>query len=594
VRIERLTIRNLRAIADVSIELDPRVTVLVGTNNAGKTTILDALAAVLGFRGALAFSEQDFRSTDPSRSARTAPPIEVEISIAPTTGPRFIAGELGQQVPQVTPNGERYFLRLETRWGADPSVAGLSSTLLVLRADGQVLHTLGRFPFSDAIPLHPFGAERDLRRGLGGRWSDWGRIVAESRPPADVRTRVISRLQSASKFLVKNSPGLDTIRGALGEAGTITGIGAMDVNLSAAPDDVDELLRRVAIELRLPGARRAFAGERHGLGTQGALLFAVYRLHAERLANGRPGVSPIMTIEEPEAHLHPTAQRALGAALRRLPGQVVLTSHSPEMVTASVKPVLVRNERGTARARTAPWSADIAANQRALFARCLLIAEGLEALALDVCARSLGFDLHERGIEVIDARGQGNIVRLWQTFGPLGFEIPVACLADGDVPQNLTTFLNALRAGGRIAQLPAPNARNRALSQHAYFVVKVDRNIEEALVEDHAADVDAVLLTSTGLTHADWRTACATNLLSQKRCNRANALRSARRPRLIHQTSTIADLSDEEARIERLSREKAAIPALLRDLTVGGTDATRLPVGFRNALRWVERNTRGT
>jgi len=187
-----------------------------------------------------------------------------------------------------------------------------------------------------------------------------------------------------------------------------------------------------------------------------------------------------------------------------------------------------------------------------------------------------------------------DIVRLWQTFGPLGFDIPIACLADGDVPQHLSAFLNALRAGGRIAQVPAPNARHRTLSQHAYFVVKIDRNIEEALVEDHAASVDAALLNSTGLTHAEWRTTSAGNLLSQKRCNRVNALRNARRPPLIHQTSTVADLNDEEARIERLSREKASIPALLRDLTLGGTDAARLPVGFRNALRWVERNTRGT
>lgn len=593
-RLERLTVRNLRAIAAVEIRLDPRVTILVGTNNAGKTTVLDALAAILGFRGGLAFSEQDFRSTDPSRSARSAPPIEVEIEIAPSTGPRFLPGELGQQTAQVVAGGnERYFLRLETRWNVDPTVAGLASTLVALRADGHVLTTLGRFPFGDAIPLHPFGSERDLRRGLSGRWSDWGRIVAEARPPADVRSRVMARLRTASSFLVKNSPGLDRIRGALGEAGTITGIGAMDVTLSAAPDDVDELLRRVAIELRLPGARRTFAGERHGLGTQGALLFAVYRLHAQRLAQARGGVSPVMTIEEPEAHLHPTAQRALGAALTTLPGQVVMTSHSPEMLISNVQPVLLRNEGGTAEARTAPWTADVAANPRALFARCVLIVEGMEALALDLCARALGFDLHERGIEVVDARGQGNITRLWQAFGPVGFNIPVACLGDGDVQQHLDAFLVALRAGGVITQHPAPNLRHRVLAQHAYFVVKKGRNLEEALVEDYEADVDAVLLASTGETFATWRASNASSLLADKRCNRVNALRGARRRQLKQRISRVADLSDREARIDRLARQKAAIPDVLRALTLNGTDAKRIPVGFRNALRWVERRTRG-
>lgn len=594
-RIERLTIRNLRAIAELDIHLHPQVTVLVGTNNAGKTTVLDALAAILGFRGGLAFSEQDFRNTDPSKSARAAPPIEVEIEIAPSTGTRFLPGELGPHSAQVTDTGdERFFLRLDTRWNSDPTVAGLASTLHVLRADGHVLTALGRFPFSDSTPLHPFGSERDLKRGLGGRWTDWGRIVAESRPSPEVRTRVMGQLRRASAYLVKNSPGLDRIRGALGAAGTITGIGDMDVSLTAAPDDVDELLRRVAIELRLPGAKRPFAAERHGLGTQGALLFAVYRLHAQRLSESRRGVSPVMTIEEPEAHLHPTAQRALGSALTTLPGQVVMTSHSPEMVTANVQPVLLRNERGTAFAKIAPWTADVAAYPRALFARCLLIVEGLEALALDLCARALGFDLHERGVEVLDARGQGNIPRLWETFGPLGFNLPVACIGDGDVPQHLNTFLSALHTAGIIAQVPPSRVRHRVLAQNAYFVVKKDRNIEETLVEDHEPDVDAVLLTSTGETFSAWRTSNTSNRLGQKRCSRLNALRGRRRRQLIPGTATLADLSDREARIERLSQAKSAIPDVIRALTVGGTNAAGVPTGFRKALRWVERRTRST
>jgi predicted ATP-dependent endonuclease of OLD family len=137
-RIESLRIRNLRAIADITIQLDRRVIVLVGANNAGKTTILDALAAIVGFRGGIAFTEQDFRSTDPTRSARAAQPIEIEIEIAPSDGSRFVAGELGQQSPQIRADGqERVRLRLQTRWDADPSVAGLATTLTTLRVDGH-------------------------------------------------------------------------------------------------------------------------------------------------------------------------------------------------------------------------------------------------------------------------------------------------------------------------------------------------------------------------------------------------------------------------------------------------------------------------
>jgi energy-coupling factor transporter ATP-binding protein EcfA2 len=592
-RIERLTVRNFRVFADVSVELDPRITVLVGTNNAGKSTLLDALAAVLGYRGGLAFAEQDFRSTDASKSARSSPPIHIELVIAPTDGERFAPGELGPHSAQVTEAGERYYVRLETRWNTDPAVAGLESTLTSLRADGQQLTTLGRFPFSDCMPLHPFGAERDLRRGLGGRWSDWGRIVAESRPPPEVRIAAMKRLKAASDYLVKNSPGLDKIRDALGEAGTVTGIGAMDVALSAAPDDVDELLRQISIELKVPGAQRGFAGERHGLGTQGALLFAVYRLHAGRLCAGRPEVSPVMTIEEPEAHLHPTAQRALGTALTKLPGQVIMTSHSPEMINAQVRPILLRNSRGTAEVRQSKWDGTIAANPRALFARCLLVAEGLEALALDTSARALGFSLHERGIEVIDARGQGSITTVWKVFGPAGFNLPVACLADGDAEQYLRAHLTALLAAKLITELPSPGRRNSVLAQHAYFVTKPERNIEEALAEDCPIDVDDCLLLLTSETHQEWFSSRAANKLSKERCNRANALRRSRAPKLQHSVSVLSDLTDHEARVERMARNKPAIPLVLQTITKNGTDGSRLPAGFRKALQWVEQRTRG-
>jgi len=46
--LQRMSVENFRAARHLTLELDPRVTVLFGANAAGKTTLLDALAIGLG------------------------------------------------------------------------------------------------------------------------------------------------------------------------------------------------------------------------------------------------------------------------------------------------------------------------------------------------------------------------------------------------------------------------------------------------------------------------------------------------------------------------------------------------------------------
>lgn len=47
-RIDQLTVRNFKKFSQLTLDLHPQLTVLVGDNGSGKTSILDALAVSLG------------------------------------------------------------------------------------------------------------------------------------------------------------------------------------------------------------------------------------------------------------------------------------------------------------------------------------------------------------------------------------------------------------------------------------------------------------------------------------------------------------------------------------------------------------------
>lgn len=197
------------------------------------------------------------------------------------------------------------------------------------------------------------------------------------------------------------------------------------------------------------------------LGTGEQQILAISFAHAYAKAF-RKGI--LLAIEEPEAHLHPLAQRWLARKIFELCKdglQIIMSTHSPIFIDLLGLDglVLVRKsaEQGTwTKQLTREELTDFclangshpektkkenilefyAANTtetilEGFFAKGIILVEGpTEALALPEYLTALGYDCYEKGIAIIPVDGKGNLARFWRLFS--AYEISIYVIFDND------------------------------------------------------------------------------------------------------------------------------------------------------------------
>lgn len=152
----------------------------------------------------------------------------------------------------------------------------------------------------------------------------------------------------------------------------------------------------------------------------------------------------VLALEEPEAHLHPSAIRALWVLVRGFTGQKLISTHSGELLAETD----VHDIRRLARTRNGIEAFQVPsdllspeetrkfnyhirqARGELLFARCWLLVEGeTESWVYPAAARALGVSLHREGVRVVELR-QSDVGMLTKVANALG--IPWYCVGDDD------------------------------------------------------------------------------------------------------------------------------------------------------------------
>lgn len=197
------------------------------------------------------------------------------------------------------------------------------------------------------------------------------------------------------------------------------------------------------------------------LGTGQQQILALSFAHA--YGKSFLGQGLIFIIDEPEAHLHPLAQKWLAKKISKMAEdglQIILTTHSPYFLDLNyIEGIhLIRkfdgrtynisqdanalfthclssgsNPKKTKEETIIPFYANSSTAHilSGFFANKIILVEGAtEELALPIYSERLGFDPTEFGIEIISVGGKGNLAKWWRLFTL--YEIPTFVCFDND------------------------------------------------------------------------------------------------------------------------------------------------------------------
>ncbi|MCG8633005.1 MAG: AAA family ATPase [Desulfobacterales bacterium] len=328
-KVTQLQLKNYRPFEDIGIKFGKQLTVIVGVNGAGKTSILENLAILLSrligrIRSTTGtgrfFTDSDIKSG----MNETVNSIEIEMNDVPVSW-TVAKTRRGRKKQTIT--------NLKSIKGI---VAAIYDTLEV-DENGSVplalFYGVNRSVLD--VPLrirtrHKFDQLAAYDQGLSGGRNDFRRFFEWYRDREDLENEMrlspvagVRRKQTAQEALQYRDPQLQAVREAIYRLTGFSNIGIkrnplrMEVQKGTQPFDI----------------RQLSDGEKCLLALAGDL--------AHRLSIANPGMSDplngyaVVLIDEIELHLHPEWQhRIIPSLVETFPNcQFILTTHSPQVLS---------------------------------------------------------------------------------------------------------------------------------------------------------------------------------------------------------------------------------------------------------------------
>jgi putative ATP-dependent endonuclease of OLD family len=338
--ITKLELQNFRSFEHEVIELDD-ITVFVGENNTGKSTIMDAIKFVIGTPSwNEGLSRYDYRLNSPESNPGDSGEILIKAEMSEKTEDEW-PDEIQQTLPDSIDIDEEslrhFYIALKGTY--DQSLSKPIQTREFQNKNGEskgskansnqaFTHLKSLLPVFQINSIRDFEAEFQQKRGLFRKFLSSDRIEPEKKAVIE------KELTELNKKIIDVLQNIKLLKDNLTKSMTIlSGTGESIIDIESVPTNLDSLIEKAGIILQnATGIKLPL--ERQGSGALSLAVIFLYEAYLSVLIAEEfdKFATPILLIEEPEAHLHPSAVRLFWHFLERMPGQKIVSTHSGDII----------------------------------------------------------------------------------------------------------------------------------------------------------------------------------------------------------------------------------------------------------------------
>lgn len=470
--ITKVRIENYRSIESMEVSLS-ETNVIIGANNSGKSNFLRAINIALGQNRIVSSEDIHINNGEILDEAKSAiidlmiRPCDALLNVVETFSDFWIGVFTDAWITTGSVDGDFVGIRTIIQYDALKNDYMIIHKQITDWSDSISSSTVSRKKMftgdmNTYISAYYMDAQRDVIDDIRDKKSYFGRATSRIILSDDKKADIERQLNDINAQIVDSIPALRQTANSISSIAPTVGNPDGTIEIEPLARKISDLHKGMDIFYRDGDAARLSVSQ-HGMGTRSWISFLTLGTYIDwekkNLVEDDPEAESfvVLTMEEPEAHLHPQAQQKLYNQISRFSGQKIISTHSPSIVSQADLSNLIHFEKKQGKTIAFKFDKDkyddeeinrirrevVASHGELLFSRAIVLCEGItEEQALPVFFQAyFGFDPSFFGVSIIGLGGQN-----YKTFLSLirDFNIEWFIFSDGEI-KTKRTVNNALK-----------------------------------------------------------------------------------------------------------------------------------------------------